>query len=92
MKVVPLETTTLTVPELVAMVQNGPVVLTRGGQPCATIKDVSGSDWESASLDQNVEFIALIERSRRSYREQGGISLSEVRRELGLDEADSDRE
>jgi hypothetical protein len=53
------------------MAQHGPVVLTKDGQPCATLEDVSGSDWESTSLAHNPEFTALIERSRRSYREQG---------------------
>jgi hypothetical protein len=40
---------------------------------------------ESASLANNPRFRALIEQSRRSYSEQGGIGLEDVRRELGLD-------
>lgn len=87
MKVVELETATLTVSELVSLAQEGPVILTRGGHPCATVKDLSGSDLESVTLAENPAFAALIDRSRRSYQEQGGIPLSEVRRELGLDEA-----
>jgi hypothetical protein len=35
-------------------------------------------------LTSNPRFAALIEESRRSYREKGGISLDDVRRELGL--------
>ena len=39
---------------------------------------------EKASFTGNPRFVALIEESRRAYREQGGVSLDEVRRELGL--------
>ncbi len=86
MKVLPLEETTLTVPELVELVKEGPLILTRNGQPWLTVKDVSGSDWESISLASNPRFRDLIEESRRSYREKGGIRLEDLRRELGLDD------
>jgi hypothetical protein len=36
------------------------------------------------SLANNPKFIALVEASRRSYREQGGVALSDIRREFGL--------
>ena len=90
MKVLPLEETTLTVPDLAELVKEGPVILTRNGQPCVTVKDVSGSDWESISLASNPRFMALIEESRRSYREKGGIRLDDLRRELGLDDEPRD--
>jgi hypothetical protein len=90
LKILPLEETTLTVPELAEMVKDGPVVLTRNGQPWMTVKDASGSDWESISLASNPRFMALIEESRRSYREKGGIRLDDLRRELGLDEESPD--
>jgi len=48
------------------------------------IKDMFGSDWESLPLANNLQFRALIEESRRSYREEGGISLEELQAELGL--------
>jgi len=84
MKVVPLEETTLTVSELTELVKAGPVILTRNGQPLVSVKDVSGSDWESVSLASNPRFIALIEESRRSYREQGGVGLDSVRQDIGI--------
>jgi hypothetical protein len=49
-------------------------------------RDVSGSDWESASLTNNPRFKALIEQSRRAYRDRRGIGIDQLRRELGLDE------
>src|ERR1700674_1456236 len=84
MKVVPVEQADLTFPELAERAKAGPVILTRKGKPLASIKDLSGSDWESISLANNPRFLALIEESRRSYREEGGIPLDEVRQELGL--------
>jgi hypothetical protein len=86
MKVVALEDTQMTLAELAALVQTEPVILTRNGKPLATIKDVSGCDWESVALANNPQFLALIEESRRSYQESGGITLDAARKELGLAE------
>jgi len=91
MKVIPLEETSLTVPELADLVKEGPVILTRNGQPLISVRDVSGSDWESVSLASNPQFMALIDESRRSYREEGGIGLDDLRRELGLSKGTSRR-
>ena len=84
MKVVALEKTTMTVAELVELAKEGLVVLTRAGHPVVAVKDLSGSDWESVSLASNPKFMALIEESRRSYRDSGGISLEDLRHELDL--------
>ena len=85
MKMVPLEDTTLTVSELVELARDEAVILTRDGQPVVAVRDVSGSDWESASLASNTRFQSLIEQSRRSYQEKGGIGIEQLRRELGLE-------
>src|SRR5947208_17166536 len=84
MKTVALEQTTLTAEELVALAREQPVILTRRGKPVVAVKDLSGSDWESVSLANNPRFIELIQESRRSYRREGGTSLAEVRKRLGL--------
>ena len=84
MKTVAVENTTLTPKELAKMAKKEPVILTRNGQPLVAVKDLSGSDWETVSLANNPRFIALIEASRRSYREKGRIPLDLVRKELGL--------
>ena len=88
MKVVPLEGTTMTVPELVELARDEAIILTRDGQPLVSVRDVSGSDWESAARTLNPRFVAVIEQSRRSYREQGGIGLEQLRGELSLEESD----
>jgi hypothetical protein len=84
MRVIPLETTAVSANELAEMAKEGPVILTRNDQPVVAIKDISSSDRESVALSNNPRFIALIEESRRSYRERGGISLDDLRQELGL--------
>ncbi len=84
MKVVPMEENAMTVPELAELVKEGTVILTRNGQPLLAVKDVSGSDWESVSLASNPRFMAIIDESRRSYKETGGVGLDELRRELGI--------
>jgi hypothetical protein len=48
------------------------------------MRTVRGLDLETLSLSTNADFIALIERSRASYRASGGVSLEEVRRRYGL--------
>jgi hypothetical protein len=85
MKVVPLEGTTMTVCELVELARGEAVILTRGGEPLISVRELSGADWESAMLAHNPRFAAIIEQSRRSYREQGGIGIEQLRRELGLE-------
>jgi hypothetical protein len=85
MKIVPLEGTTMSVLELVELAQGEPVILTRAGHPLASIRGMTGSDWESASLVNNLRFVELIEQSRRSYREHGGIGIDQLRQELELE-------
>jgi hypothetical protein len=84
MKVVPLEKTNLTLPEVTELAKEEPVILTRNGKPLAAVRDLSGSDWEAVALANNPQFLALIEASRRSYQEEGGTSLDDLCKELGL--------
>jgi hypothetical protein len=84
MKVVRIEDAQLTLPEVAELAKAGPVILTRKGKPLAAVRDLSHADWESVSLANNPRFIALIEASRRSYQDEGGIDLDDLRKELGL--------
>ena|ERR1051326_1296518 len=84
MQVLSLEETDLSLCAVAELAKQGTVILTRKGKPFAAIKDLSGFDWESVSLANNPRFLDLIEESRRSYREHGGISLEELRQDLGL--------
>jgi hypothetical protein len=70
--------------EVTELARSGTVILTQGGKPLVAVKHLSQSDWESVSLAANPRFRDLIEQSRRSYREEGGIGLEDLRKELGL--------
>ena len=78
MNTVELEKTQLTIPELAELAKQGTVIVTRKGKPMLAVKQLNGNDWDSLSLASNPRFVALIEESRRSYREHGGISLEEM--------------
>ena len=84
MNKVEVNDTKLTVLDLAELAKQGPVVLTRRGKPLATLRPLKNGDWESTALAANPKFVALIEDARRSYAKEGGKSLEEVRRELGL--------
>ncbi len=62
------------------------LVITEHGKPLAALVPVGDVDTETVSLSMNREFIAIIEKSRASLRESGGISSDEVRRQFGLRE------
>ena len=85
MKVISLDDTTLTMSAIADLAKEETVILTRHGKPLVAVKNVSGSDWESLALASNPKFIALIEESRRSYREQGGIGIDQLRSDLRLE-------
>lgn len=84
MKLVPVEQSDLTLPQVADLAQEGPVILTRNGKPFAAVRNLSRSDWESISLVENPRFRALIEESRRSFERHGGTRIEELRKELGL--------
>src|SRR5437764_10320694 len=67
---------------------NEPLVLTVSGGPVATLVPVQADDWERFSLSTNPDFLDLIEQSRRRQRDEGGMTLEEVNRLLGLTEED----
>jgi antitoxin (DNA-binding transcriptional repressor) of toxin-antitoxin stability system len=64
-------------------VKKGPLVLTRRGLPVAALLPIQNADSETVALSTNPTFLALIERSRRRQKAEGGISGTEMRRRLG---------
>ncbi len=60
-------------------------VLTRRGKPVAAVVPIRrGVDLESFGLSHNPEFIEIINRSWKSYKATGGISLDQVRLKHGI--------
>lgn len=62
-----------------------PLIVTSHGKPIAALVPIEGVDLESLSLSTNPDFIDLIERTRREYREKGGIPAEEMWRRLGVE-------
>lgn len=63
-------------------VRRHPVIVTRRGKPMAALISVEGTDWETLSLSMNVPFLRIIERSRKSLREKGGLTLEQLQDKL----------
>ncbi|PIU68044.1 MAG: hypothetical protein COS84_02095 [Armatimonadetes bacterium CG07_land_8_20_14_0_80_40_9] len=59
-----------------------PVIVTIRGKPVAALVSIENADIETASLSNNPQFLALIERSRIRQKEKGGISTKEMRHRL----------
>ena len=84
MKRIALENCSLSVQELAKLAETEPVILTREGNPILGVVGVDEAEVEAWSLGGNPDFLALMERFRGRGRTEGGVSLAEVRRRLGI--------
>jgi hypothetical protein len=84
MKRITLENCSLSVQELAKLAETEPVILTREGNPILGIVGVDETEVEAWSLGSNPDFLALMERFRGRGRQEGGLSLAEVRRRLDI--------
>ena len=88
MKIIDLAEATETLAVYAAAVTQEPVIITVDGKPVAALVAIENADLETVSLSTNPAFLALIERSRARHQAEGGLSSTEVRRRLGLSEAE----
>ena len=84
MKTLELTKATASLASYARKAKRGPVILTANGKPVAALVVIRNTDLETALMSNNPKFLALIERSRRRHRAEGGISREEMRRRLGL--------
>lgn len=72
--------------EYVHQVSNHVTVVTVNGNPMAAVVALAETDWdwESLSVSQNPQFLAILERSRESQQTSKGLTSDEVRARLGL--------
>jgi hypothetical protein len=56
------------------------IVVTSEGKPIAVLAGVGNGDLESVSLSTSPTFMSIIERARRRYKDEGGVSSEDVRR------------
>ncbi len=87
MKIVEIAEANATLAEYTSGLSEEPLIITNNGQPIAALFTLENVDLETLALSSNPKFIELIERSRARRRAEGGISSTEMRRRLGLNEA-----
>lgn len=86
MKIVEIAEANATLAEYTSGLSEEPLIITNNGQPIAALFTLENVDLETLALSSNPKFIELIERSRARRRAEGGISSTEMRRRLGLNE------
>jgi hypothetical protein len=75
-----LKDATESLAEYVKHMEGEPITIMHKGVALAILAPAGNDDYESVQMSTNPEFIALLERSRKSYREHGGIAAEEVRK------------
>ena len=88
MKIIDLTEATETLATYAADVTQEPVIIMVAGKPVAALVAIENADLETVSLSTNPAFLALIERSRARYQAEGGLSSTEARRRLGVNNAE----
>ena len=84
MKSIEVSKATAPLAEYAQGVEREPLILTEGGVPVAALMAIGDADLESIALGSNPKFMALIEQARAQYKAGAGVSIEEVRREVGL--------
>ena len=91
MKYVSMEEAHWTLEQIALKARSETLIVTENGEPLLSIHHLSKDDRERMALARNPKFIAIIEASRRSLRENGGLTMEEVCKKHGLSNpADSD--
>jgi antitoxin (DNA-binding transcriptional repressor) of toxin-antitoxin stability system len=62
--------------------RKGPVIFTVKGDPVAALVPMTNADLETFSLGSSRQFLQLIDRSRKTWKAKGGLSLVQVRARL----------
>jgi prevent-host-death family protein len=60
-------------------VDEGPLVVTRDGEPIAVVLSIDNADLETVALSNHPRFLEVIERSRDRQKREGGLSSAAVR-------------
>jgi prevent-host-death family protein len=84
MKTLEIQDATASLAEYVRDVDKEPVIVSRRGKPVAALIAIENTDWETASLSTNPQFLALVQHSRMRQEKEGGLSSVEIRSRIGL--------
>jgi hypothetical protein len=60
------------------------IILTENKKPIAALVSLDDADLECISLSSNPDFLAMLEKSRARQAAEGGVTLDQARRQLGL--------
>jgi hypothetical protein len=80
MKSIELEHATETLAECALAAISEPIMITFQGQPLVVIQAADESQTETGTVGDDPAFLKIVEESRASYREQGGLTSSQVRK------------
>jgi hypothetical protein len=84
MTTIDLSDTSDSVSRFLRLAKDHAIVVTRGGKPFAAVMPLNDADWERIAVATDPRFRAIMARSARRYRKEGGLSAAEVRRQLGI--------
>lgn len=82
MKTVEVKKANLSLLDYAKKAAKEPVIITDNGKPVAALVSIHNADMETASLSNNRQFLALIERSRARLKAEGGLSAAEMQKRL----------
>jgi hypothetical protein len=88
MKKIELTEATKPLAEYVKEMDGMSIMIMYKGVALAALVPMENADYESVTLSTDPEFIAILERSRKSLREEGGIPAEEVRKMFADDKDD----
>jgi antitoxin (DNA-binding transcriptional repressor) of toxin-antitoxin stability system len=88
MKIIDIGDAQGTLGEYAKHAEDFPLVITDQGQPVAALLAVPNADLETVAMSTNPDFLAIIERSRQRHAAEGGITIEEMRRKLGVAKGD----
>jgi PHD/YefM family antitoxin component YafN of YafNO toxin-antitoxin module len=81
MTTIGLEDNQLTLRDVAAMVADGPILVTRQGEPVMAVVSLDEDEAEAWLLGQNAELVALVKEARRQLQAGEYDTLDELRRE-----------
>lgn len=84
MKALEIKQATAPLADYVRTVNKEPVIVSVKGKPVAALVSLENTDWETVSLSDDPQFLALIRHSRDRQEKEGGISSAELRHRLGI--------
>ena len=80
MKTIELQDATELLAEYVKRMEGEPVTIVHKGVLLAVLVPAGNDDYESVQMSTNPRFIELLERSRKSIKEDGGFSTEEMKK------------